>query len=54
MPEQVGRAKVYEAVAETLAMSGVERVFGVLGEDTAPLIVAVSQHGIPYHAARRL
>ena len=52
MPGEVRSVKAYEAVADGLATAGVERVFGVLGEDTAPLFVAASQRGIHYHAAR--
>lgn len=52
MLEEGRSAKAYEAIADALAMAGVERVFGVLGEDTAPLFVAASQCGIRYHAAR--
>lgn len=43
---------VYAIIAETLLQAGVECVFGVLGEDTAPLGVAITERGIKYYAAR--
>lgn len=45
-------ARVYNVVADVLLASGVECIFGVMGEDTAPLIVAAVELGIPYYAAR--
>lgn len=44
--------KAYEAVADVLRRSGIECIFGVMGEDTAPLLVAAVDRGITYHAAR--
>ena len=44
--------KAYEAVADVLQQAGVEHIFGVMGEDTAPLLVAAVDRGITYYAAR--
>lgn len=42
----------YDAIADTLAQGGIQRIFGVLGDDTAPLMVATSQRGIRYYPVR--
>ena len=42
----------YDTVADVLSKSGVEIIFGVMGEDTAPLVVAAVARGIAYRAAR--
>jgi len=42
----------YERVADALVEAGVECIFGVLGDDTGPLIHATSQRGIRYIFAR--
>ena len=44
--------RVYDVVADSLVTSGVECIFGVMGEDTAPLVVAAAARGIAYHPAR--
>ena len=44
--------KGFERIADALAESGVECIFGVLGDDTGPLIVATSERGIRYIFAR--
>lgn len=44
--------RVYEAVAQSLVESGVECIFGIIGDDTAPVIVAALARGIAYHSAR--
>lgn len=44
--------RAYDDVADALAAAGVRCLFGVLGEDVAPLVVAVVARGITYHAAR--
>lgn len=48
----MGRSSVSDIVARLLANAGIECVFGVMGEDTAPLVVALGEHGVGYHAAR--
>lgn len=45
-------AHVYDVVADALLESGASCIFGVLGEDTAPLVAAASTRGIAFHAAR--
>lgn len=40
--------KGYERIADALAEAGVDCIFGVLGDDTGPLIVATSERGIRY------
>lgn len=42
----------YEMVAEALAAAGVECIFGVLGDDTGPLVLAATKRGIRYVFAR--
>jgi len=42
----------YEQVADALVRSGVEFIFGVLGDDTGPLIDAATVRGIQYIFAR--
>lgn len=44
--------KGFERIADALAESGVECIFGVLGDDTGPLIVATNERGIRYIFAR--
>lgn len=44
--------RVYEAIAEELRRSGVERVFGLMGEDVAKLLIELDRIGIGYVAAR--
>ena len=46
------RMRVYDVVADLLKQAGVECIFGVMGEDTAPLVVAAAARGITCHAAR--
>ena len=43
---------VHEVVARQLKAAGVECMFGVMGEDTAPLVVSAAALGIVCHAAR--
>jgi acetolactate synthase-1/2/3 large subunit len=50
--EKTSPGRVYDVVADALAAAQVEHIFGVLGEDTAPLVVAAVARGIAYHAAR--
>lgn len=50
--DRTTRLRVYEAVAEALVADGVESVFGLMGDDIAPLVVAIQDGGIAYHAAR--
>ncbi len=38
----------YEMVADALATAGVECIFGVLGDDTGPLVLAATERGIRY------
>lgn len=38
----------YEIVADALATAGVECIFGLLGDDTGPLILAATERGIRY------
>ena len=38
----------YEMVADALATAGVECIFGLLGDDTGPLVVATTERGIRY------
>ncbi len=45
-------AKVYEAIADAMKAWGVEAVFGLMGEETAWLTVALTDRGIPYYMAR--
>jgi len=40
--------KGFERIADALAAAGVECIFGVLGDDTGPLIVATTERGIRY------
>ncbi|AWB33006.1 thiamine pyrophosphate-binding protein [Orrella marina] len=40
--------KGYERIAGALVEAGVECIFGVLGDDTGPLIMATSERGIRY------
>lgn len=42
----------YEAVVGALMRSGVRCIFGVLGDDTAPVVVHSVARGISYYAAR--
>ena len=44
--------RVYEAIAEEFLQAGVERVFGLMGEDLAKLIIELDRIGIKYIAAR--
>ncbi|MEO8754854.1 MAG: thiamine pyrophosphate-binding protein, partial [Casimicrobiaceae bacterium] len=44
--------RVYDVVADALVAADVACLFGVMGEDTAPLVVAVAARGIRYYAAR--
>lgn len=44
--------RVHEVVAQVLKDAGVECMFGVMGEDTAPLVVSAAALGIVCHAAR--
>jgi len=44
--------RVYEAIAEEFQRAGVERVFGLMGEDTAKLIIELDRIGIGFVAAR--
>ena len=44
--------KGFERIADALAEAGVNCIFGVLGDDTGPLIVATSERGIRYIFAR--
>ena len=44
--------RVYEAVAQALVADGVETVFGLMGDDTAALVVAIQDSGVAYHGAR--
>ncbi len=43
---------VHAIVAQQLKVAGVECMFGVMGEDTAPLVVSAAAFGIVCHAAR--
>ncbi len=45
-------APVHEVVAQQLKDAGVTCIFGVMGEDTAPLVVSAAARGIVCHAAR--
>ncbi len=47
-----GPAKVFEEVADALVQSGVHCIFGLMGEDNAPLVVACVAMGIRYHPVR--
>lgn len=38
----------YEVVADALAAAGVECIFGLLGDDTGPLVLAATERGIRY------
>ena len=38
--------RVHEIVADLLTAAGVECIFGVMGEDTAPLMVSAAARGI--------
>ncbi len=38
----------YERVADALAAAGVECIFGLLGDDTGPLVLAATERGIRY------
>ena len=40
------RVRVHEFVADILKQAGVECIFGVMGEDTAPLMVSAAARGI--------
>jgi acetolactate synthase I/II/III large subunit len=44
--------RVYEAIAEEFRQAGVERVFGLMGEDTAKLLIELDRIGIQFVAAR--
>jgi acetolactate synthase I/II/III large subunit len=46
------RINVYDAIAQVLVDDGVECVFGLLGDDTAPIVVGSVERGISYYAAR--
>ena len=46
------RVRVHEFVADILKEAGVECIFGVMGEDTAPLMVSAAARGIRCEAAR--
>lgn len=48
MAGQQTSTKGFELIAQALAEAGVECIFGVLGDDTGPLIVATSARGIRY------
>ena len=50
--EQTAPLRVYEAVARALVADGVEAVFGLMGDDTAAMVVAIEGSGIAYHGAR--
>lgn len=41
-------AKGFERIADALAEAGVDCIFGVLGDDTGPLITAITERGICY------
>jgi thiamine pyrophosphate-dependent acetolactate synthase large subunit-like protein len=43
---------VYEQIARTLVAAGVECLFGYMGDDTAPVIVAAEDGGVRYYATR--
>lgn len=43
---------VFEAMAAVLTDAGVEEVFGLMGDDTARLVSALVNRGIPYRNAR--
>ena len=47
-----GPRPAYEAIADVLVRNGVDRVFGVMGEDTAPLMVAATARGVEYKSVR--
>jgi thiamine pyrophosphate-dependent acetolactate synthase large subunit-like protein len=47
-----GGTRQYDVVADALLRARVECVFGVMGEDTAPLVVAIAARGIRYLPAR--
>lgn len=42
----------YEMVADALATAGIECIFGVMGDDTGPLVLAATERGIRYVFAR--
>jgi acetolactate synthase-1/2/3 large subunit len=44
--------RVYRALAEEIRSQGVEQTFGLMGEDTAKLIVELDRLGIPFTATR--
>jgi len=44
--------KGFERIADALAKAGVDCIFGVLGDDTGPLITATTERGIRYIFAR--
>lgn len=44
--------RVYEAVARSLVADGCGAVFGLMGDDTAALVVAIQDSGIAYYGAR--
>jgi len=52
MPSASKIIPAYEAIAEILVQAEVEGIFGVLGEDTGPIVVAAAALGISYYPAR--
>jgi thiamine pyrophosphate-dependent acetolactate synthase large subunit-like protein len=50
--ETLAPLRVYEAVAQALVADGSEAVFGLMGDDTAALLVAIQDCGIAYYGAR--
>lgn len=44
--------RVYEAVAQALVADGCTAVFGLMGDDTAAMCVAIQDSGIAYYGAR--
>jgi thiamine pyrophosphate-dependent acetolactate synthase large subunit-like protein len=46
------QTRVYDVVTDALVAAGIECIFGMLGEDVAPLAVAAGARGILYYAAR--
>jgi thiamine pyrophosphate-dependent acetolactate synthase large subunit-like protein len=43
---------LYELVADELVRAGVSDIFGLMGEDTAPVVVAADRRDVRYYAAR--
>jgi thiamine pyrophosphate-dependent acetolactate synthase large subunit-like protein len=50
--EVVRTTRAFEVVANTLAQSGITAIFGLMGEDNAPLVSACVDNGITYYPAR--